>query len=85
MQHRIRHALRDPIFNDKLSGTVEVMKLTLAGKRLAKAVVNGNKTPVVSLLERGGRVRSQVMRHVTGKSETGHQRQRGDLHRCQHG
>jgi transposase-like protein len=28
----------------------------------------GNKTPVVSLLERGGRVRSQVVRHVTGNN-----------------
>ena len=28
----------------------------------------GNKVPVVSLVERGGRVRSQVMRHVTGKN-----------------
>jgi transposase-like protein len=28
----------------------------------------GNKTPVVSLLERGGNVRSQVVRHVTGNN-----------------
>ena len=30
----------------------------------------GNKTPVVSLVERGGRVRSQVMEMVTGKNIT---------------
>ncbi len=28
----------------------------------------GNKVPVVSLIERGGRVRSQVMKRVTGKN-----------------
>jgi len=67
MQHRIRHALRDPIFNDKLSGTVEVDETYVGGKQ--QGVGRGSKvkkTPVVALLERGGRVRSQVMRHVTG-------------------
>jgi transposase-like protein len=69
MQHRIRHALRDPIFNDKLSGTVEVDETYVGGKQ--QGVGYGSKkgkVPVVSLLERGGRVRSQVMRHVTGKN-----------------
>jgi transposase-like protein len=67
MQHRIRHALRDPIFNDKLSGTVEVNQTYVGGKQ--QGVGRGSKkgkVPVVALLERGGRVRSQVMRHVTG-------------------
>ena len=30
----------------------------------------GNKTPVVSLIERGGRVRSHVVDHVTGEAIT---------------
>jgi transposase-like protein len=69
MQHRIRHALRDPVFNDKLSGTVEADETYIGGKK--KFVGRGSrkgKVPVVSLLERGGRVRSQVMTHVTGKN-----------------
>ncbi len=69
MQHRIRHALRDPIFNDKLSGTVEVDETYVGGKKVG--VGSGSKehkVPVVALLERGGRVRSQVMRHVTSKN-----------------
>jgi transposase-like protein len=76
MQHRIRHALRDPIFNDKLSGTVEVDECYIGGKPrpgdkrnvLTGFRSNSNKIPVVSLLQRGGTVRSQVMRHVTGKN-----------------
>lgn len=69
MTHRIRHAIKDPVFNDKLSGTVEVDETYIGGKK--KYVGRGSrigKVPVVSLLERGGRVRSQVMARVTGKN-----------------
>jgi transposase-like protein len=69
MQHRIRHSLRDPIFRGKLSGTVEVDETYIGGKQ--KYVGKGcmdNKIPVVSLLERSGRVRSMVMHRVTGKN-----------------
>jgi transposase-like protein len=69
MTHRIRFALKDPTFSDKLSGTVEVDETYVGGKQ--QGVGRGskqNKVPVVSLLERGGRVRSQVMRHVTGQN-----------------
>ena len=69
MQHRIRHALRDPIFNDKLSGTVEADETYVGGKTRGHGRhFMGNKVPVVSLVERGGKVRSQVMKHVTGKN-----------------
>jgi transposase-like protein len=57
MMHKIRHALKEPNFTDKLSGTVEVDETYI-----------GNKTPVVALVERDGRVRSGVMKHVTGKN-----------------
>ena len=67
MTHRIRFALKDPSFNDKLSGTVEVDETYVGGKTRGMGHVK-NKVPVVPLLERGGRVRSQVMRHVTGKN-----------------
>jgi transposase-like protein len=69
MTHRIRFALKDPSFSEKLSGTVEVDETYVGGKQ--QGVGRGrkdNKIPVVSLLERGGCVRSQVMRHVTGKN-----------------
>ncbi len=69
MTHRIRHALRDPVFRGKLSGTVEVDETYIGGKQ--KYVGRGSRTgkvPVVSLLERSGRVRSQVVSHVTGKN-----------------
>jgi transposase-like protein len=69
MTHRIRHAIKDPVFNDKLSGTVEVDETYVGGKK--KYVGRGSlkgKVPVVSLLERGGRVRSQVMKRITGKT-----------------
>jgi transposase-like protein len=69
MAHRIRHAIQDPVFSEKLSGTVEVDETYVGGKQ--KGVGRGSKkgkVPVVALLERGGRVRSQVMRHVTGNN-----------------
>jgi transposase-like protein len=69
MQHRIRHSLKETGFNEKLSGTVEVDETYVGGKQ--QGVGRGckdNKVPVVALLERGGKVRSQVMRHVTGNN-----------------
>ena len=69
MQHRIRHALRETSFSEKLSGTVEVDETYVGGK--TQGLGNGkwsNKIPVVSVLQRGGKVRSQVMRHVTGNN-----------------
>ncbi len=69
MTHRIRHALRDPAFTDKLSGTVEVDETYVGGKVRGKGRhYVGNKASVVALVERGGRVRSQVMEKVTGKT-----------------
>lgn len=67
MTHRIRHAIQDPVFSEPLQGTVEVDETYVGGKK--RGVGSGStsgKTPVVSLLERGGKVRSQVMPKVTG-------------------
>lgn len=70
--HRIRYALSDTTgFADKLTGTVEADETYIGGK--AKGKGRGyvkNKTPVVSLVERGGRVRSKVTPMVTGKTIT---------------
>ncbi len=69
MMHRIRYALRDPAFTDKLGGTVEADEVYIGGKVHGKKQgYRGNKTPVVALVERGGRVRSMVVERVTGKN-----------------
>jgi transposase-like protein len=67
MCHRIRFALQDIFPTDKLDGTVEADETYIGGKKrgMGRRYV-GNKTAVVSLVERGGRVRSQVVRKVTG-------------------
>ena len=69
MQHRIRHSLKEASFDSKLSGTVECDETYVGGKARGQGRrYMGNKVPVVSLVERDGRVRSQVMKHVTGKN-----------------
>jgi hypothetical protein len=67
MAHRIRYALQDSVFTDKLTGTVEVDETYVGGKqRSGKMGFSDNKTPVVSLVQRDGPKRSQVMPRVTG-------------------
>ena len=69
MTHRIRHSLKDPVFKTKLKGTIEADETYIGGKTRGHGRhFMGNKVPVVSLVERGGRVRSQVMKYVTGKN-----------------
>ncbi len=76
MMHRIRYALRDPVFADKLGeggGTVEADETYVGGKPRKgtgphKRGRGTKKVPVVALVERGGRVRSRSMRKVTGKN-----------------
>jgi hypothetical protein len=70
--HRIRFALKEVVpgangGGEKLSGTVEADETWIGGKASGKGRgYTGNKTPVVSLIERGGRVRSTVVEKVTG-------------------
>jgi transposase-like protein len=73
MAHRIRYALQDPGFKTGLTGTVEVDETYVGGKPRPgtgyhKRGRGTKKTPVVALVERGGRVRSQVVRPVNAKS-----------------
>ena len=69
MAHRIRYALKETSFPDKLSGTIEVDESVVGGVYpQAKGTKNANKTPVVALVQRGGPVRSQVMPTVNGKN-----------------
>jgi transposase-like protein len=64
---RIRFALKDAVPSGKLSGTVEADETYIGGRRRGHGRgYTGNKTAVVSLVERGGRVRSTVVPKVTG-------------------
>jgi len=69
MAHRIRYALKDSVFTEKLSGTVEVDECFVGGLLpQSKGKTFSNKIPVVALVQRGGPVRSQVMPTVNGKN-----------------
>jgi transposase-like protein len=79
MAHRIRYAMTRPPLCDKLQGTVEADETYFGGeaknmhadKRAAQKITGrgtANKVPVFSVLERGGEVRSQVMKNVTGQN-----------------
>lgn len=69
--HRVRFALMDFFPADKLRGTVEADETYIGGKVKGKGRgYTKNKTPVVSLVERGGRVRSKAVDMVTGQAIT---------------
>jgi transposase-like protein len=73
MAHRLRYAMSTNPFDSKLSGTVEVDETYVGGKvrfdRGAKSVDwRKAKTPVVALVERGGRVRAFPMERVTAET-----------------
>jgi transposase-like protein len=71
MTHRIRHALKDTSFAAPLSGVVEMDETYVGGKgkpgtrKPGRPAAYGNKTPVVSLVERDGTKRSMVMERIT--------------------
>lgn len=67
MAHRIRLMMARPTNASKLSGTVEADETYIGGKRKGKRGRGAEgKTPVVSLVERSGEVRSKVVPYVTG-------------------
>jgi len=79
MLHRIRCAM-DETDIEPLNGTVEVDEVFIGGKprhrsRAAAAAQKRDKTPVIGLLERGGKVRPKVVADVTGDSLKGAIRQ----------
>lgn len=68
MAHRIRYAMAE-LNLTPLTGTVEIDETYVGGKQRGLQGVKSNKAPVVSLVERDGRVRSFHHKEiVTGKS-----------------
>ena len=73
MAHRIRKAMEREPLNGKLRGIIEADETYVGGKPRYKAPNRReaalrrieSKTPVVTLVQRGGEVRSQVMKPVT--------------------
>ena len=69
MAHRIRYAMSSSDGSEPLTGIVEADETYIGGKAHGKRGRGAaNKTPVVTLVERNGEARSQVMEHVTGKN-----------------
>ncbi len=70
MAHRIRHAMADPAFKEKLTGTVETDETWVGGKTRIQfkdgkmTTAFSNKVPVVSLVQRDGTKRSVVVERV---------------------
>lgn len=77
MLHRIRYALKDPVFDGQFSGEVEADEAWIGGKINRKPKLRGrprdeNKTPIVALIERdSGKVRSFVVDRVTSENIKG--------------
>jgi transposase-like protein len=71
MDHRIRHAMHSGSFNNKLSGQIEADETFIGGKarnmhkEKRERVITGtggkDKTAVMGILERGGKVRTKVV------------------------
>ena len=81
MSHRIRYTMSQEPLSSKLTGTIEVDETYIGGKlRIGphatkpgeraqdRPVATANKAAVVSVLQRGGRVQSRHVEHVTGKT-----------------
>jgi len=66
MFHRIREAMSDPAFAERMTGTVEVDETYIGGKIRGQVSGRGspNKVPVVALVERGGDVHSERVANV---------------------
>ena len=77
MMHKIRHAIKDPSFGEPLTGTVEVDETYVGGRaRPANKQSPGfpgyqhgsSKTPVFALIQRGGNIRTGVVKTVTANN-----------------
>lgn len=70
MCHRIRYAMTQEPLSGMLTGTVEADETYIGGKKRGGKRGRGseNKTPVATLVERGGRVRAKKVARVDGKT-----------------
>jgi transposase-like protein len=70
LAHRIRFAMREAPIKKALKGIVEVDETYIGGKsRLGKRGRGSErKTPVVALVERGGRIRTRPVERVSAKA-----------------
>jgi transposase-like protein len=68
MTHRIRHALTETGFAEKLDGTVEADATAVGGymKGGKTGYSASNKMPIMAMVQRGGLVRTKVMPIVNG-------------------
>jgi len=66
MAHRIRHALKENGYAEKLEGTIEADETLVGGVTSGKGQHAGNKVPVMAMVQRGGAVRSKVIPTVNG-------------------
>ena len=68
MAHRIRHALKETHFTEKLTGTIEADETFIGGVSTGKGTggMASGKIPVMAMVQRGGPVRSKVMPSVNG-------------------
>lgn len=68
MTHRIRHALKETGYADKLDGTIEADEVIIGGVKSGhgRGYAGPNKTPVIAMVQRGGQVRSKVMPTING-------------------
>jgi transposase-like protein len=70
MAHRIRFALKETGYAEKMTGTIEADETFVGGFTSGQGpgYSAGNKVPVVSLVQRGGNVRSQVMATISASN-----------------
>jgi transposase-like protein len=73
MAHRLRYAMSQEPLASKLRGTVEVDETYVGGRhrrgmKVGRPGPDSHKTPVVALVERGGRVRAFPIARVTAAS-----------------
>lgn len=70
LAHRVRFAMRAMPFKAALKGTVEVDETYIGGKSRLGRRGRGSerKTPVVALVERGGRIRTRPVERVSAKA-----------------
>lgn len=73
LAHRIRYAMTMEPLRSLLKGTVEVDETYIGGKSRLGIRGRGSerKTPVVAVVERGGRVRARPMEHLSAKNLKG--------------